>query len=49
MAILRKPQTPMRFESMLQADVPTGRAGKHHAIVEQLLNDKPRCLRPADR
>jgi hypothetical protein len=39
MAISRKPQTPMRFESMRQADVPTGRDGKHRVIVEQLLND----------
>jgi TusA-related sulfurtransferase len=39
MATSRKPQTPMRFESMLQADVPSGRNGKHHIIVDQLLND----------
>ena len=31
--------TPMRFESMLQADVPKGRDGKHKLIVEELLND----------
>lgn len=30
---------PMRFESVLQADVPKGREGKHRLIVEQLLND----------
>lgn len=30
---------PMRFESMLQADVPKGRDGKHKKIVVQLLND----------
>jgi hypothetical protein len=30
---------PMRFESMLQADVPKGRDGKHKQIVEQLLSD----------
>ena len=29
----------MRFESVLQADVPKGRDGKHRLIVEQLLND----------
>lgn len=29
----------MRFESMLQVDVPTGRNGKHREIVSQLLND----------
>ena len=31
--------SPMRFESVLQADVPTGRNGKHKEIVTQLLND----------
>jgi len=30
---------PMRFESMLQADVPKGRDGKHKKIVLQLLSD----------
>jgi hypothetical protein len=30
---------PMRFESMLQADVPKGRDGKHKVIIEQLLSD----------
>ena len=40
MATNHKPQTtPMRFESMLQADVPKGRDGKHKLIVEDLLND----------
>ena len=39
MAVARKPQTPMRFESVLQAEVPIGREGKHRAIIEQLLND----------
>lgn len=29
----------MRFESVLQADVPKGRDGKHKQIVEQLLGD----------
>jgi hypothetical protein len=29
----------MRFESMLQTDVPKGRDGKHKAIIEQLLSD----------
>jgi len=34
------PKTPsMRFESMLQADVPKGRDGKHKQIVLQLLSD----------
>jgi hypothetical protein len=30
---------PIRFESMLQADVPKGRDGKHKKIVLQLLSD----------
>jgi hypothetical protein len=30
---------PMRFESMLQTDVPKGRDGKHKVIIEQLLSD----------
>jgi hypothetical protein len=29
----------MRFESVLQADVPKGRDGKHKLIITQLLND----------
>jgi hypothetical protein len=29
----------MKFESVLQADVPTGRNGKHKEIVSQLLHD----------
>ena len=32
-------QPNMRFESMLQIDVPKGRDGKHKEIVELLLND----------
>jgi hypothetical protein len=31
--------SPMRFESMLQTDVPKGRDGKHKVIIEQLLSD----------
>lgn len=30
---------PMKFESILQLDVPKGRDGKHKKIVAQLLND----------
>ncbi len=30
---------PMRFESILQANVPKGRDGKHKQIIEELLND----------
>ena len=29
----------MKFESMLQANVPKGRDGKHKRIVELLMND----------
>lgn len=40
MATNQKTRTsPMRFESVLQADVPKGRDGKHRLIVEELLND----------
>ena len=31
--------SPMKFESILQGDVPKGRDGKHKEIVSQLLND----------
>lgn len=30
---------PMKFESILQHDVPKGRDGKHKEIVTQLLSD----------
>ena len=30
---------PMKFESMLQVDVPKGRDGKHKEIITQLLAD----------
>jgi hypothetical protein len=30
---------PMKFESILQLNVPKGRDGKHKAIVTQLLSD----------
>jgi hypothetical protein len=30
---------PMRFESVLQVDVPKGREGKHKQIIAQLLLD----------
>ncbi|HXC95296.1 MAG TPA: hypothetical protein VNU92_06320 [Edaphobacter sp.] len=35
----------MKFESVLQANVPKGRDGKHKEIVTQLLNDIAR-LKP---
>jgi hypothetical protein len=31
--------SPMRYESINQADVPKGRDGKHKQIVTQILND----------
>ena len=31
--------SPMKFESVLQVDIPTGRNGKHREIVAQLLSD----------
>ena len=31
--------SPMRFQSVLQADVPKGRDGKHKEIISQLLSD----------
>ena len=33
------PLDGMRFKSILQADVPKGRDGKHKRIITQLLND----------
>jgi hypothetical protein len=30
---------PMNFKSMLQADVPQGRNGKHKAVVTSILSD----------
>jgi hypothetical protein len=33
---------PMRFESVLQVDVPKGREGKHKQIISQLLHDLER-------
>jgi hypothetical protein len=33
---------PMRFESVLQIDVPKGRDGKHKQIISQLLYDLER-------
>jgi hypothetical protein len=30
---------PMKFESVLQANVPKGRDGKHKQIITQLLSD----------
>ena len=32
-------ERPMKFNSVLQADVPKGRDGKHKEIVTQLLSD----------
>jgi hypothetical protein len=35
----KQSMSPMRFESMRQADVPRGRDGKHKTIIQQLLSD----------
>lgn len=35
---------PMKFESILQLDVPKGRDGKHKRIVTQLLSDIERLV-----
>ena len=35
----KQQKSPMRFESMLQSDVPKGRFGKHKVIIQQLLSD----------
>jgi hypothetical protein len=40
MATMNDPKgASMKFESMLKADVPTGRNGKHKEIISQLLHD----------
>jgi hypothetical protein len=33
------PNAPIRFDSILQVDVPKGRDGKHKKIITQLLDD----------
>ena len=35
----RGKKVPMNFKSMLQADVPQGRNGKHKEIVTRILSD----------
>jgi hypothetical protein len=30
---------PLNFGSVLQADVPQGRNGKHHGTIEKIIND----------
>jgi hypothetical protein len=35
----RSKKVPMNFKSMLQADVPQGRNGKHKQIVTKILSD----------
>lgn len=39
MANVRTTSTPMHFKTMVQADVPQGRKGKHKKIVTVILND----------
>lgn len=38
-ATTRSKDSPMKFESILQNDVPKGRDGKHKHIITQLLSD----------
>ncbi len=39
MSKLKSKESPMHFKTMVQADVPQGRNGKHKAIVTIILND----------
>jgi len=39
MASRQTPNPPMHFKSMIQADVPQGRNGKHKQIVTIILKD----------
>jgi hypothetical protein len=39
MASIREKSAPPRFKTMMQADVPQGRQGKHKLIVMAILKD----------
>ena len=39
MAINKEPKKKSRFGEVMQAEVPLGRAGKHHDLVTELLHD----------
>ena len=39
MAIKKGSKKKSRFGEVVQADVPLGRSGKHHALVTELLHD----------
>jgi hypothetical protein len=39
MANVRSKNAPMHFKTMVQADVPQGRNGKHKLIVSTILDD----------
>lgn len=39
MATSRSKITPIHFKTMVQADVPQGRNGKHKAVVTMILKD----------
>ena len=39
MATARSKNAPMHFKTMVQADVPQGRNGKHRLIVSTILDD----------
>ena len=46
MAETKKPRTaPMKLQTMLQADVPKGRKGKHIDAISQLLHEISRLER----
>ena len=36
---VQEPKGPMKFASIRQSDLPTGRNGRHKMIVQQLLSD----------
>ena len=39
MEMAKDKTTKLNYDSILQADVPQGRRGKHHATIEKIMND----------
>ena len=39
MAVLKAASTPMHFKTVVQADVPQGRNGKHRQVITVILKD----------
>jgi hypothetical protein len=39
MAVLKVASTPMHFKTVVQADVPQGRNGKHRQVITVILKD----------